>query len=122
MATSPASAAASLPVGRKSARQPSSGSARKTEVPSGAATAASSASAGPRRRGSTGACSAAARSTPRRGSAVVSAKALIAAVPDACGRVTALFSTARHPPCSQSWTGFERCCPVCVKPSPRSTS
>ena len=89
---------------------------KNTAVPSGAATAARSASAGPRVRGSTGASRAPARATAAAGSSVSTPSAATAAP---WPRET--LSSTRALPCSQSCTGFDRCCPVWANPSAART-
>ena len=99
---------ASQLVARRPVRQ------KNTAVPSGAATADRSASAGPRVRGSTGASSAV-RAPPRRPDRVGRLDAERGDGRAVRGRVSALSST-RASPCCHSCTGLLRCVPGVAEP------
>ncbi len=115
VAAPPAGASASkswsqLACARSSVRQ------KKIDVPSGAATAARSASAGPRSRPRTGASSASARWAERAGSALSTAIAAMPLVADAPALSSTRASARRH-----SVTGLVRCWAAWEKPSACST-
>ena len=103
---------------RKSSSQRSSGPQKNTAVPSGAATAARSASPGLRRRVEH-------RREQRlraRGGAPGSALSTATATTSGSSSPAPWLSTMRMSPCCHSCTGLLRCGPTCAKPSVRSSA